>query len=321
MGPKKTSSPSSQAPSVATGKSSVSAEQRAAINLDDPSLYINRELSWLEFNRRVLEEAQDPLTPPLKNLSLPPFSARTLTSTSWSASAGSSASSMRTSMASMRAAGRSGSSLTKSQKKFAALVAEQYRCIMEEVLPRLKKPGIFLHRIDELDKKEKQAARRILRGTGLPDSDAPCRRCGTPLSVPRQSPPQPFGRFQGSERNKGAASLRLRRSALHPAEACSVQMRKRRGTISSSSKTSFGEHIHRLFPGMEIKNIIAFRVTRNHDYDLHENEVMDLLKSVEAEIRDRSDKIAVRLEVEPGAPEEGRPSPRPAARRRGAVYL
>ena len=74
-------------------------------------------------------------------------------------------------------------------------------------------------------------------------------------------------------------------------------------------------HIHRLFPGMEIKNVIAFRVTRNHDYDLHENEVMDLLKSVEAEIRDRSDKIAVRLEIEPGAPKEGRQSPRPAARR------
>jgi polyphosphate kinase len=61
-------------------------------------------------------------------------------------------------------------------------------------------------------------------------------------------------------------------------------------------------NIQKLFPGMEIKNVIAFRVTRNHDYDLHEEEVMDLLKSVEAEIRDRSDKIAVRLEIEPGAP-------------------
>jgi polyphosphate kinase len=64
------------------------------------------------------------------------------------------------------------------------------------------------------------------------------------------------------------------------------------------------EHIQSLFPGMEIKNIIAFRVTRNHDYDLNEDEVMDLLKSVEAEIRDRSNKIAVRLEIEPGAPKK-----------------
>jgi polyphosphate kinase len=63
-------------------------------------------------------------------------------------------------------------------------------------------------------------------------------------------------------------------------------------------------HIHRLFPGMSLKNVISFRVTRNHDYDLHENEVLDLLQSVEAEIKDRSNKIAVRLEIEPGAPKK-----------------
>src|SRR5436305_9717264 len=44
------------------------AERPAAANLDDPALYINRELSWLEFNRRVLEEAQDAQVPLLERL-------------------------------------------------------------------------------------------------------------------------------------------------------------------------------------------------------------------------------------------------------------
>jgi polyphosphate kinase len=64
------------------------------------------------------------------------------------------------------------------------------------------------------------------------------------------------------------------------------------------------QQIHKLFTGMEIKNLISFRITRNHDYDLHEDEVMDLLKSVEAELKDRTNKIAVRLEIEPGTPKK-----------------
>jgi polyphosphate kinase len=55
---------------------------------------------------------------------------------------------------------------------------------------------------------------------------------------------------------------------------------------------------------MKIKHVITLRITRNHDYDLHENEVLDLLQSIEAEIKDRSNKIAVRLEINPGTPKK-----------------
>mgnify|MGYP001439530835 FL=1 len=69
MTPEKTSIVVEQGPSgLRPEKSSAPAGKKGGANLDAPSLYVNRELSWLEFNRRVLEEAQDALTPPLEKL-------------------------------------------------------------------------------------------------------------------------------------------------------------------------------------------------------------------------------------------------------------
>ena len=206
-------------------------------------------------------------------------------------------------MASMQAAGRSGSSSTKSRKKCAALVAEQYRCIMEEVLPRLKKVGIFIHRIDELDKKESKRLEEYFEAQVFPIL--------TPLAVDAGHPFPFLGnlRLNLMVVFKEASGIKVPQAYAF-VEVPSILPRlvpvnaEMEGYHFILLEDLIREHIHRLFPGMEIKNIIAFRVTRNHDYDLHEDEVMDLLKSVEAEIRDRSDKIAVRLEIEPGAPKK-----------------
>jgi polyphosphate kinase len=67
-------------------------------------------------------------------------------------------------------------------------------------------------------------------------------------------------------------------------------------------------NIGNLFPAMGIEHCIPFRVTRNQDYDLHEDVVMNLLASVEAELKDRSNKIAIRLEIAEKAPDSMRAS-------------
>lgn len=69
MAPEKPSAAAGQQGAILTPENLPAlAGQPAAMNLDDPLLYINRELSWLEFNRRGLEEAQDPPTPSLEKL-------------------------------------------------------------------------------------------------------------------------------------------------------------------------------------------------------------------------------------------------------------
>jgi polyphosphate kinase len=304
MTPEKTSTLVEQeAAGMRPEKSSTPAGHKGAMDLDASFLYVNRELAWLEFNRRVLEEAQDSLTPTLEKLKFASIFSSNLDEY-FMVRVGGLLRMLNAGVNGIDASGRTiRQQLDEIAGKVGALVAEQYRCILEEVLPRLKKVRIVIHRIDELDKKERKRLEEYFELQVFPIL--------TPLAVDAGHP-FPF-----------LANLRLNLMAVFK-EASGIKVPQAYAFVEVPSilprlvpvnEDSEGyhfilledlirEHIQSLFPGMEIKNIIAFRVTRNHDYDLHEDEVMDLLKSVEAEIRDRSDKLAVRLEIEPNAPKK-----------------
>jgi polyphosphate kinase len=278
-------------------------EQRVAIDLDDPSFYVNRELSWLEFNRRVLEEAEDPLTPTLEKLKFASIFSSNLDEY-FMVRVGGLFRVLAADVEDIDASGRTArQQLDEIAEKVRTLVAEQYRCFAEEVLSGLKKARMFLHTIDTLDKKEKKRLEEYFEAQVFPVL--------TPLAVDAG---HPFPFIANLRLNlmvvfKEASGIKVPQAYAF-VEVPSVLPRlvpvheEKAGNHFILLEDLIREHIQRLFPGMEIKNVIALRVTRNHDYDLHENEVMDLLKSVEAEIRDRSDKIAVRLEVEPDAPKK-----------------
>ena len=304
MTPEKTSTLMEQgAAGMRPEKSSAPTGKKGAADLDAPSLYVNRELSWLEFNRRVLEEAQDPLTPTLEKLKFASIFSSNLDEY-FMVRVGGLLRILNAGVDGVDASGRTvRQQLDEIASRVGALVNEQYRCILEEVLPQLKKIRTVIHRIDELDKKERKRLEEYFDLQVFPIL--------TPLAVDAGHP-FPF-----------LANLRLNLMAVFK-EASGIKVPQAYAFVEVPSilprlvpvnedtegyhfillEDLIREHIQRLFPGMEIKNIIAFRVTRNHDYDLHEDEVMDLLKSVEAEIRDRSDKLAVRLEIEPDAPKK-----------------
>ena len=279
------------------------AVKKPAVNLDESSLYINRELSWLEFNRRVLEEAQDPLTPSLERLKFASIFSSNLDEYFMVRVGGL----LRVLNADVTCTDISGRTIRQQLDEIAervrSLVGEQYRCIMETVLPRLRKVGISIHRIDELDMKERTRLEEYFEAQVFPVL--------TPLAVDAGHPFPFLANFRLNLMVvfREASGIKVPQAYAF-VEVPSVLAR----LVPVSAETGgyhfvlledlIREHIQRLFSGMEIKNIVAFRVTRNHDYDLHEEEVMDLLKSVEAEVRDRSDKMAVRLEIEPGAPKK-----------------
>ena len=270
---------------------------------DGVSLYINRELSWLEFNFRVLEEARDELTPIMEKLKFASIFSSNLDEF-FMVRVGSLFRALEADINERDSSGKTiRQQLDEISDKVRSSISEQYKCIMKEIIPGLREADIFIHKMDELGENETARLDKYFEVQVFPIL--------TPLALDAGHP-FPF-----------LSNLRLNLMVVFK-EANNVNAPQPHAFVEVPSivprlvpvntdkpghhfillEDLIREHIQVLFPGMQIKQTIALRVTRNHDYDLHENEVMDLLESVETEIKERSHKIAVRLEIEPDAPKK-----------------
>ncbi len=275
--------------------------EKTEIDLGDPALYVNRELSWLEFNGRVLEEVQDPLTPALERLKFSSIVSSNLDEY-FMVRVGGLFRIIEANLDHLDASGRTPrQELDEVAEKARGLVNEHYRCFTEVVLPALEKAGIFLRRIDGLDRKEIRRLDDYFEEQVFPVL--------TPLAVDGG---HPFP-FLGNLRLnllvvfKEGSGIKVPQAYAF-VEVPSVLARLIPVGLEKGQfhfvllEELIRRHIDKLFPGMEIKGVIALRVSRCHDYDLQESEVLDLVKAVEAELKDRANQMAVRVEIEPGAP-------------------
>jgi polyphosphate kinase len=206
--------------------------------------------------------------------------------------------------------------MTAIAKKARLYVSQQYQCFDKIVLPGLKQAGIHIQTIASLDKKELAKLNRYFETQVLPIL--------TPLAVDAGHPFPFLGNlrlnlmvmFKEPQNTMDSQTYLFdvesaKESYIQPYAFVEVPSLLPR-LISVEENENSDERrfvlledlislkIGGLFPGMNITACFPFRVTRNQDYDLHEDAVMDLLKSVEAELKDRSNKIAVRLEVKDG---------------------
>ncbi|HYA13323.1 MAG TPA: polyphosphate kinase 1, partial [Syntrophales bacterium] len=284
-------------------KLSDSQMRQEQINLDDPSLYLDRELSWLEFNNRVLEEAQDKSNPSLERLKFASIFSSNLDEF-FMVRVGGLYRILELDVVdidpSLKMPRRK---LDDIAEKVRELVTKQYKCFMDEVLPQLENAGISILRIDELDKKDTKRLEEYFEAHVFPVL--------TPLAVDAG---HPFP-YLGNLRLNLMVIFEEASGIKKPQAFAFVEVPSILNRLISLKEEGEGQrfvlledlishYIHRLFPGMKIKNVITLRVTRNYDYDLHENEVLDLLESIEAVIKDRSNKIAIRLEISPEVPKK-----------------
>src|SRR6266481_2709365 len=279
-------------------------EAPAEKRFSDPQNFINRELSWLEFNRRVLEEAQDPTQPLIERVKFLTIFSSNLDEFFEIRVAG-----IKQQIESETSdVGPDGLSPTETfnriQKTVRELVALQCALWKNELQPELAKNSIYVREISELSPKRAAWAHRYFQHEVLPML--------TPLAVDAS---HPFPHLLNRSHNLLVrAKTRRRGEPLHAI----VQVPRvvprlillPRGSGANEPweyiylASLIKQHIGELFPGLILDGAHAFRVTRNSDLYIDDEEAENLLRTIEQQLRRSSRGNAVRLEVETDCPKD-----------------
>jgi polyphosphate kinase len=269
-----------------------------AIDLRDPSLYLNRELSQLEFNARVLEQAKDPSVPLLERLRF-----LSICSTNLDEFFEIRVSGLKQQLAfGVARTEPDGQSTQETLRRVGdmahALVAEQYRVLNEVLLPALDEQGLRLVKRVSWTARQQRWIKRYFMSEVLPVL--------TPVGL---DPAHPFPRILNKslnfvvsveghdafERTSGIAVVQVPRSL--------PRLIALPGKLASGPhefvllSSIIHAHIGEVFAGMEVTGCFQFRVTRNSDLWVDEEEIDDLMRALKGELLDRNYGDAVRLEV------------------------
>src|SRR6266581_3527704 len=273
----------------------------ARASLDNSAYYLNREASWLAFNRRVLEEAQDESNPLLERLKFLSISASNLDEFFEVRVSGL----VQQIEDGYTEAGPDGLTLLEERdlvsEELHKFVAEQYQCWNDQLRPQLSQKGIRVLGLHELD----ENARAFVEDYCERELDLLL----TPVTV---DPAHPFPRVINKALCVAFLLRRRRRSSLTYTGVVTVPRALPRlvrlpseGTIDFiflHDLVSF--HAARMYTGYDIVSSAAFRVTRNSNLYLAEEESRNLLESVRTELHNRRKGDAVRLEIEADADPE-----------------
>ena len=274
--------------------------------LNAPENFINRELSWLEFNRRVLEEAQDATQPLIERVKFLTIFSSNLDEFFEIRVAG-----IKQQIESETSdVGADGMSPTDTfnaiQRIVRELVQAQYALWNEELMPQLSKSGIRLHSVEDLNVKRSAWARRYFQEEVFPML--------TPLAVDAS---HPFPQLLNKSHNLLIRARAEKRGELLHAIVQVPRVLPRliampRGKGDDEPwdyiylSALIKQNIADLFPGMILDGVHSFRVTRNSDLYVDEEEAENLLRTIEQELRRSSRGDAVRLEVDATCPKEFR---------------
>ena len=270
------------------------AEALAAVTAYDDR-FLDRELSWLHFNQRVLELAEDPTLPLLERVrflaiftsNLDEFFMVRVAGLKRRIAAG---------LAVRAASGLLPREVLEGIWTQAGELSERHaRVFREDIVPALLEHQIELVRWDDLTREEQKQTKRFFRDRVFPVL--------TPLAV---DPAHPFPYISGLSLNLAVLIRNPKSDKEHFARVKVPPIFDRFVALGNARfvplEDVIGAHLKRLFPGMEVLAAHTFRVTRNEDVEVEEDDAENLLAALEKELLRRRFGPPVRLEVEESMP-------------------
>jgi polyphosphate kinase len=273
------------------------------INLDDPKLYVNRELSLLAFQWRVLEEAQDPTNPLLERVKFLSIVGSNLDEFFMVRVAGLKKQ-IDANVPDIPPDGLTpAEQLAAIRKEAQRLMAEARRCLQTDLMPALQRAGIHLLDYNQLDERQIVSAKSYFDEVVFPVL--------TPLAF---DPGHPFPHISNLSLNL-AAVIRSADGQEHFARIKVpstlprlVPLKRSSGGVRKDGTVPYNHYfvwleqviaanLEALFPGMQIVEAYPFRVTRDADNEIQELEAADLLESMEESVRQRRFGSVVRVTV------------------------
>ncbi|WP_238710363.1 polyphosphate kinase 1 [Oceanipulchritudo coccoides] len=266
--------------------------------------YFNRELSWLAFNRRVLEQAEDARNPLLERLKYLSFVSSNLDEFFEIRVAGL----IQQVESGLTKSGMDGlgpkEQLRRVHSVVASLVQEQYKCWHEQIVPDLTDNGIPFKSRQQLNRRELKWLREYFEDQVLPVL--------TPLAI---DPAHPFPQFGNKSLNillwldDPDTPATERMMAFIPVPRILPRVVRIPGTKRVPDCYIFLSDVlkifaKKLFHGYKVMSVHAFRITRNSDLYIDEEEVENLLQTIEEELYNLRKGSAVRLEIESDVPED-----------------
>ncbi|MDZ7679553.1 MAG: RNA degradosome polyphosphate kinase [Acidimicrobiales bacterium] len=264
----------------------------ALVEAEDTARFFNRELSWLQFNTRVLElgeDADQPLLERAKYLAifsqnLDEFFQVRVAGLKEQVAAG---------ITKRTPDGRSpAQQLLEIRESVEALIVRQERTFIEEMVPELAAAGIVFSEYHDLDEDDRKFLDEEFEHRIFPVL--------TPLAV---DPGHPFPYISDLSLNLAVVVRNPDTDEVLFARVKVPSLLPRFVVLPDGERfvpleQVIAAHLGQLFPGMVVDEHVPFRVTRNADLTLDEDEAEDLLSAVEVELRRRRFGAAVRLEVD-----------------------